>query len=393
MLKLEGGENMKIYFINSVVDYGSTGKIVRDLSNELLLNNHQTRIAYGRKVPLDSSNTFSIKSNISFGFHYFMSRLFDRHGLHSTHQTKRLIKDIKNFNPDIIHIHNLHGYYLNVPLLLNKLKLMPIKIIVTLHDSWLISGSNASFDYAGCKVWDDGCVISNNPKAYPISQGFQRQSKNFEWKKSSFKDFNNLTFISPSKWLKDIMETSFLKEYPIEVVHNGIDTSIFYERKDNDLAKLYQDDKVILGVANVWTKEKGLADMLELANRLDDTYKVILIGLTDKQISELPSNVIGIKRTSNADELAKYYSLALAYINPTYEDNYPTTNLEARACNTPLIAYDTGGNKEIKDAVIVPQADIDGLVSAIKYTHTKLVNHEDYSKELFIKEMLKHYTK
>lgn len=391
MVEYKGGETMKIYFVNSVLDYGSTGKIVRDLASQLLVEGHEVRMAYGRKDVKDSNHTFSLVSSTSFIYHYLMSRCFDRHGLHSTFQTKKLIRDIEDFNPDTIHIHNLHGYYLNVPLFLEAIKKMNKKVIITLHDAWLVSGSNAYFDFDGCAIWNNGCVVSNNPKSYPRADLFLRQAKNFAWKENAFKGFSNLTFISPSIWLKDLIQTTFLKKYPIAVVNNGIDTSVFYERKDSPLKEEYKDKKVILAVASVWEARKGLADIIKLSKLLDESYQIIIIGLSDKQLADLPNKIIGIKRTNDANQLAEYYSIAHAYINPTYEDNYPTTNLEARACNANIVAYDTGGNKEIKDAIIVEQGNVEAMAKAIIALEGKIINKVDYSKEKFIKEMLEYY--
>lgn len=383
---------MRVYFINSVVDYGSTGKIVRDLSEELKKNNHQIRMVYGRHDVKDRNDTLSIENRISFMHHYFMSRVFGRHGLHSTKQTKILINDIRTFKPDVIHIHNLHGYYLNVPLLLSEIKKMNVKVIITLHDTWLVSGSSAYFDYDGCAVWDDGCVVCNNTKSYPRADLFKRQRKNFKWKKEIFKDFNDLTFITPSEWLKDVIATTFLREYPCEVVNNGIDTSVFYARENTELNKTYKDKKVLLGVASIWERRKGLDDFIKLNSLISDEYQIVLIGLTPDQIKSLPEGMIGIERTSNADELAEYYSMSFAYLNPTYEDNYPTTNLEARSCHTNIIAYDTGGNKEVEGVVIVPKGDIEGMYREITLlSDDTRVSTFDYSKEKFIEDMMKYY--
>ncbi len=383
---------MRVYFINSVVDYGSTGKIVRDLSEELKKNNHQIRMVYGRHDVKDKNDTLNIENRISFTHHYFMSRVFGRHGLHSTKQTKILINDIRTFKPDVIHIHNLHGYYLNGPLLLPEIKKMNVKVIITLHDTWLVSGSSAYFDYDGCAVWDDGCVVCNNTKSYPRADFFKRQRKNFEWKREVFKDFDDLTFITPSEWLKDVVATTFLRDYPCEVVNNGIDTSVFYARENTELNKTYKDKKVLLGVASIWERRKGLDDFIKLNSLISDEYQIVLIGLTPDQIKSLPEGMIGIERTSNADELAEYYSMSYAYLNPTYEDNYPTTNLEARSCHTNIVAYDTGGNKEVEGVVIVAKGDIEAMYHEItQLSDDTRFNNVDYSKEKFIDDMMKYY--
>lgn len=384
---------MKIYFINSVVDYGSTGKIVRDLANQLKKQGNTVRIAYGRHDAKSSTDTLNLSTRPGFLLHYLLSRLFGRHGLHSTQKTKILIEDIKKFNPDTIHIHNVHGYYLNVPLLLKELKSMNVKIIWTLHDAWLISGSSAYFDYHGCKTWDMGCVECNSTKDYPRADLIKRQKKNFEWKKKSLTGFQNLTFITPSIWLMNLISSSFLNTYPCTVVNNGIDTTIFKQRINEGLTKRYQDKKVLLGVASIWERRKGLQDFIQLNEMISKDYNIILIGLSQKQIKELPETIIGVERTSDAKELAQYYSMAHAYLNPTYEDNYPTTNLEALSCNTPVIAYDTGGNKEVQGIEIVKQGDVKEMLSAIQKLpeNKKTLITSDLSKEYFAQQMMDLY--
>lgn len=384
---------MKVYFINSVVDYGSTGKIVRDLSNELKNEGHSVRIAYGRHDAKQKDDTLNLSTKLGFAYHYFMSRFFGRHGLHSTPQTHKLIKDIKDFNPDCIHIHNVHGYYLNVPLLLKELKKMDVKILWTLHDAWLISGSSAYFDYSGCKTWDNGCVECNSTKDYPRADFIKRQKKNFAWKKTSLKGFKNLTFITPSEWLKNLISDTFLNEYPCVVVNNGIDTSVFKPQMNQELENQFKEKKVLLGVASIWERRKGLDDFIALDQLISDEYIIVLIGLSSQQIQDLPDSIVGIERTSDANELAQYYSLAHAYLNPTYEDNYPTTNLEALACNTPVIAYDTGGNKEVKTLITVSQGDIKALYEEVRNLPNPKIQLDtsDLSKEHFAKLMMKLY--
>ena len=380
---------MKILFINSVVDYGSTGKIIRDLANGLNLEGHEVLIAYGRHTAKDSKNVFSVQDTLGMYSHVFFSRFFGRHGMHSSRATKKLINMIDSFKPDVINLHNLHGYYLNVPMLLQYLENYEGKILWTLHDTWLISGSSAYFDFNGCKVWNDGCVECNSTKDYPKSSFIKRQAKNFEWKKKSIVKLKNLSFITPSQWLKDVLATTYLKSNPCYVVNNGIDLNIFKENHNEEIEKQYEGKKVLLGVANKWEERKGLNDFIKLNDLLTDEFVIILIGLTPKEIANLPQGIIGITRTSNTEELANYYSLAHAFLNPTYEDNYPTTNLEALACNTPVIAYDTGGNKEVPGIEIVKQGDVLDLMNKIQNID---VNHHyplDYfSKERFLKEML-----
>lgn len=383
---------MKILFINSVVDYGSTGRIVRNLANALKEQGNEVLIAYGRIPSQNQTDTFYFGDKIATYTHVAMTRAFGRHGLHSTRATKRLIARIDSFNPDVIHLHNLHGYYLNVPMLINYLKNRNTKILWTLHDAWTVSGSSAYFDFNGCKTWDEGCVECNSTRDYPEALLFKRQKQNFAWKKEVFSGFNDLTFITPSQWLKDLLMTTFLKKYPIEVVHNGIDITEFKPGISE-----VSGNRMVLGVSNDWETRKGLQDIIELSKTLDCRYRITLVGLSEAQVKVLPNTITGIQRTQNIGELVKLYQDAFVFINPTYEDNYPTTNLEALACHTPVIAYDTGGNKEVANAPymnIIEQGNVEKLKETIENLEDISFNSFDrniFSNDLFVDEMLKLY--
>lgn len=332
---------MKIAFINSVVDFGSTGKIVRSLANALKEEGHEVLICYGRNYRGSDADTFYFGSDLDMKIHGVMTRLFGRHGLHSRKQTKLLIDKLDSYNPDVIHLHNIHGYYLNYPMLFEYLKKANIKVLWTLHDAWSFSGSSAYFDYHGCKVWEDGCVVCNSTQDYPEVKGLSRQKKNFSLKKKCFSGLNDLTIITPSQWLNCLASKTFLSQYPIITIHNGIDTGIF-----KPITTPSTNSFKILGVANIWEKRKGLDDFIKLRSLLDVRYEITLVGLSSAQIKDLPQGIKGIERTSSVEELVMLYSNANVYVNPTYEDNYPTTNLESLACHTAVVAYDTGGNRE-----------------------------------------------
>lgn len=178
-----------------------------------------------------------------------------------------------------------------------------------------------------------------------------------------------MILITPSKWLKNEVEKSYLKDYPIEVINNGVDTNLFKPTPSN-IKQQYgiEDKKVILGVSSVWNKMKGLDTFIELSKELDNQYQIVLIGLNKKQIEQLPTNIIGISRTENVQELVKWYSAAALFFNPTLEDTYPTTNLEAIACGTPVITFNTGGSPEsaYADEDKIVTNDMNSIIKAIK---------------------------
>lgn len=390
---------MKVLFVNSVCDYGSTGKIVRDLANGLKKQGHDVLICYGRHQAKDDTDTFYIGDKVATYNHVLMTRLFNRHGLHSNRATRKLIQKIETYQPDIIHLHNIHGYYLNVKMLFDALKNYEGKIYWTFHDCWPISGSSAYFDYNGCKKWDEGCVECNSTRDYPEALFIKRQKQNFKWKKQSFSGFTNLTLITPSAWLKDLLAQSFLAGYPCEVIHNGINTQLFKPTEDAKLTEKYQNKRVLLGVASIWEQRKGLEDFIKLNTMISDEEKIVLIGLSEEQLKTLPASMDGVLRTDSAEQLAAYYTLAHRFLNPTYEDNYPTTNVEALCCHTPIIAYDTGGNKEVATEpymTIVPKGDVNALYQAIKSDSEVCFDdfdHLKYDSSLFVEKTLKLYQK
>lgn len=384
---------MKILFVNSVLNYGSTGKIVQGLKKNLESNGHHVAVIYGRNEQVNESDSLFIGSKLSLYSHYMFSLLLGRHALHSSKMTKKAIQYIDEFNPDIIHLHNLHGYYLNVPMFLDYLSSRKhTKIIWTLHDAWLISGSSAYFDFYGIKSHYKKGIECNNTMDYPKNLLGLRQKNNIEWKINKINSLNNLTFVSPSEWLANTFKNSFLEDKNYRVINNGIDTQLF---SSDDIKK---ENKTIIGVANIWEKRKGLADFIKLREILDDSYRITLVGLNKKQIEALPGGIVGIERTENAAQLAELYSKAMYYVNPTYEDNYPTTNLESLSCGTQVLAYDTGGNKEVSSlpyVKIFPKGDITQIAEYIKannpYPDFTTFDKTKLSIDFFTKNTLKLY--
>ena len=337
----------RILFINSVCN-GSTGTICKNLYKAAKDAEHTCCIAYGRGDAPEGFNTIKIGNQLDIYLHVLKARLFDASGFGSKKATKDLIKQIEEFKPDVIHLHNIHGYYVNIEILFNYLKQHPeIKKIWTLHDCWSFTGHCAYYTYAKCDKWQI-CCNGNcpNKKEYPQTV-FSNIKSNFNKKKEIFSNVENMILVTPSKWLKDEVGKSYLKDYPIEVINNGVDINVF-KPTPSHIKQQYgiENKKVILGVASVWDKRKGLDTFIDLSRELDDQYQIVLIGLSKKQIEQLPNNIIGISRTENVQELVKWYSAADVYFNPTLEDNYPTTNLEAIACGTPVVTFNTGGSPE-----------------------------------------------
>lgn len=340
---------MKVLQINSVSGIRSTGRICTDLADMLTDQGDQCVIAYGRETVPDKYQAISerIGTKVDVYTHVVKSRLLDRTGFGSKNITKRFVNWIEESPPDIIHLHNLHGYYINIEVLFEYFAQTDIPIVWTLHDCWAFTGHCAHFSYIGCEKWRDGCKKCPQLGNYPASWGIDNSKNNWLRKREIFTSINNLTLVTPSQWLADLAKESFLSKYPIRVIPNGIDLQIFKPTPSDFRQKYHLEDKIIvLGVASVWDERKGLQDILEIADKLDDRYKVVLVGVTEKQKKEIDSKIIAITRTNNVRELAEIYTAADVFVNPTYEDNYPTTNLEAQACGTPVITYNTGGSPE-----------------------------------------------
>ncbi|HHD2785441.1 TPA: glycosyltransferase [Clostridium perfringens] len=360
---------MKVLQINSVCGVGSTGRIATDLYKVLEEQGHECVIAYGRGTAPEGIKTIKIGTDFDNYMHVAKTRLFDKHGFGSTKATKEFIKKVKEYDPDVIHLHNIHGYYINIEILFNYLKEVDKKVIWTLHYCWAFTGHCSHFDYIGCDKWKAECEKCPQKKEYPSSILKNNSNWNYEKKKQLFTSVNNMTIVTPSRWLSNLVKESFLNKYPIKVINNGIDLGIFKPTKSNFREKHNLQDKIIiLGVASVWTKKKGFYYFIEVAKKLNDSFKVVMVGISEKQKTRLPKNILAISRTNNAKELAEIYSAADIFINPTLEDTYPTTNLEAIACNTKVITFDVGGSKEAvldNNNSIVNGRDCDSLIDKI----------------------------
>lgn len=334
---------MRILFINTTCGRGSHGKICAQLAQEYMAQGHECRIAYGRDdVPVElDSLAVRIGSQASVYMHVFLTRLFDKHGFGSVFATKQFVEWADEFDPDILWMHNVHGYYLNLPILFRWIKSRPqMKVKWTLHDCWAFTGHCTNFSACKCEKWKNGCAHCIQKKEYPNSYFIDASRRNYRRKKAMFTGIPGMTLYTPSEWLADIVRQSFLGTYSVKVMSNPIDKQIFTHRPSNFREKHQLcDKKIVLGVANAWQRSKGLFDFCEVANRLDKSYQVILVGLTDKQKKMLPENVLGLGKTNNAVELAEIYSAADVFVNPSVEETFGMTVYEAALCGTPIIVY------------------------------------------------------
>lgn len=340
---------MKVLQINSVCGLGSTGRITNDIDSKLKENNIESYIAYGRETSIKNEHTLIIGGKLDYYVHGGLTRLFDTHAqFGSRTATKRFIEQVKKIDPDVIHLHNIHGYYLNIKILFDYLRISCKPVIWTLHDCWGFTGHCSHFSYAQCDKWIEGCHNCLQTRSYPASVLIDNSKRNYRIKRNLFTSLDNITLVTPSQWLAGLVAQSFLAKYPVRVIHNGIDIDVFKPVASESVRKKFAEGNrfIILGVASKWDQRKGLNHFIELSKMINNDCVIVLVGLSEKQIAELPPNIIGIKRTSNINELAQIYSAADVFINPTLEDNFPTVNLEALACGTPVITFNTGGSPE-----------------------------------------------
>lgn len=370
---------MKVLQINTTYGLGSTGRIVSGIDNLLQSEGIESYIGYGYGSLVDEQHYKIINKFDSYS-HNALSRLFDGQGLMSKMKTKKFVEWVDQISPDVIHLHNLHGNFFNYEILFDYLKKSNCRVVWTLHDCWTFTGHCAYFDMAGCEKWKTLCDHCPQTKGYPPS--FVDCSKrNYNLKKRLFTALGNrLTMIPVSNWLEDLLKESYFCNTRVQTIHNGINLSNFVPSPKG------KGNNYVLGVAAVWDERKGMKDFIKLRGLLDEKVDIILVGLTKKQIQALPEGIKGISRTNSVAELAQLYSDALVTVNPTYEDNYPTVNLESIACGTPVITYRTGGSPESVEescGVVVEKGDIEATRKSIYEIVSGSLKYESKKLRLF----------
>ena len=368
---------MTVVQINVTCGIGSTGKICLEIANLLDEKNIENYIFYsqGQSYFKDSIKLSDAKY---IKLQALKSRVFGNYGFCAKNATKKLIKSLKAIMPDVIHIHNIHGHNVNLKLLFDYIKANKIKVYWTFHDCWAFTGYCVHFDMVGCEKWKTGC--NGCPLRKQYSWFFDKSEKLYKKKKELLAGLD-LTIITPSKWLAKLVKESFLKGYEVKVINNGIDLDTFKPTKSNFKEKLgLQDKYIVLGVAMPWSRSKGLDVFIELSKKLGDCYQIVLVGTDDNIDRNLPKEILSIHRTNSVQELVQIYSSSDVFVNPTREDTYPTVNMEALACGTPVVSFNTGGSAEIVDSscgIIVNKDDVDALIAGIKH----VCENKPYSKE------------
>lgn len=359
--------------VNSALNYGSTGRIVENIGLKAVSKGWQCYVAHGARYQNKSNlATYQITTLREEQWAVVVSRLFDRHGLSSSNATKRFISFIEEIKPDIIHLHNIHGYYLNYEILFEYLIQTEIPVVWTLHDCWAYTGHCVHFDYIGCNKWKEGCFNCPSLKSYPSSYGLDNSSNNFALKQKLFTSIGNrLTLVTVSNWLKEITSQSFFSNNHIKTIYNGVDTKSFHTISSVSLRKKYhlENRYVLIGVATAWSDSKGFYDYIHLRKLLPDNYVIILVGLAQSLDNQLPSGMIGIERTQHVSELAQLYSAADVVLSLSKQETFGMTIVEAFSCGTPAIVYNKTAVPEIltlETGIIVEPGNYKELVAAIQ---------------------------
>ena len=381
---------MKIVEINAFAD-GSTGNIMMQIAKRAR-QLQQKAITFStivfsvkgvpQKQHIPEHHYFS--SYIENFIHYSLAQCTDGNGLFSVFATIRLIKQIKKIKPDILQLHNLHEYCISFPLLFRYIRKERINTVWTFHDCWAFTGHCMHFDYAECERWKTGCGKCRQKHINPRCR-VERSRYLWQKKKKCFTSADTLTIVTPSEWLAGLVRQSFLQSFPVKVIHNGIDTEVFSPVKSDFREKNRLTDKhIVLGVASDWGVMKGLDVFVKMSCDLKETYKVVLIGVDEALEKQLPANIYCIRRTQDKHELASIYTAADVFANPTREDTFPTVNIEALACGTPVVTYNTGGSPEILDKTCGSVVNKDDYLSFMKEI-IRICEEKPYQKDNCIK--------
>lgn len=378
---------MRIAELN-MLPYGSTGHIMLDIAKVANSFGHETRAFAPRFYQRGAKVAYPQSAGLTyFGspfenmLHLRLSQATGMHGCFSYFGTRELLRYLDDFRPDVLHLHNLHNWTIDLPLLFSYVKEKKIRTVWTLHDCWSFTGHCSLFDAIGCDKWKTKCHHCPQYKEYPKTF-VDSSACLYRLKKKWFSNVPDLTLVTPSAWLAGLVKESFLKDYPVRVINNGIDLRVF-KPTPSDFRERYGigNRHILLGVAFGWGRRKGLDVFIDLAERLDrEKYQIVLVGTNENTERSLPAHILSIRQTQDQAELAEIYTAADVFVNPTREENYPTVNMEAIACGTPVLTFDTGGSPEILDSTcgsVVPKSDIQTMHQEI----LRICETRPYSEE------------
>lgn len=391
---------MKVLQIN-IFGNLSTGRIAVDIYRTLISEGHQGVIAFARNSVPDDVPYIKIGNKLSVYYDGILTRLTDSAGFYSQNATRKLIKEIQEYDPNIIHLHNLHGYYINIEILFDFLKQYGKPVVWTLHDCWAFTGHCCYYSMAGCEKWIDGCHDCEQIHAYPKSLFIDNSKINYQKKQELFTSVPSLQLVTVSKWLEREVKKSFLRDLPCTTIYNGIDLNVF-KPTDSDFRKKYvlEGKIIILGVASTWDVRKGLNDFIELSSMLNEEYKIVVVGVNKEEKARLPNSILGIERTNSVKELAEIYTVADVFFNASVEETFGLPTVEAMACGTPVIVYDCTALPEVVNdqcGFVVKEHDLKSVVDCVEkasnvFEQRKIVNiATKYSRQQMVNNYIKRY--
>lgn len=356
---------MKVLFINTVFERSSTGRIIHDICVRLRQQGHDSMVIYGRYPVQSEFPSMCFNSKIENILHGVNTRLFDRHGFGPKATTKKIIETIKHYQPDIIHLHNIHGYYVNIKLLFQFLKQMDLPVVWTVHDCWPYTGHCVYYDYIGCDKWKTECCQCPKKREYPASYGIDNSKRNYNQKRELFNSIPNLTLVAVSDWLKEQLGMSFLKHHRIQRIYNGIDQTVFRPIKTDIKKRMgLEGKKVFLAVSDGWSERKGKNLLYQFTDYLNPDEVLIMVGLSEKDLKSCPKQLLGMGRTENLQQLVELYSAADIVLNPSYEETFGMITAEALSCGTPVIVSNATASPELVNSTcgrIIEKGNISDL--------------------------------
>lgn len=363
---------MRIFQLNTVCGIKSTGRIAAEIGKLVEADGGECLIGTGANFVPDPAKHMAVKtlSVPKRKAYSLLIRWLDAEGCFNWFGTWKLTRKMESFRPDVVHLHNIHGGYLHAGMLFRYLKKKNIPVVWTLHDCWPFTGHCAYFDYSGCERWQTRCHDCPQLHSYPVCRGVDGSGRNHIRKQKQFTSLPNLTMVAPCRWMTEPLGKSYMKDYPVRVIYNGVDLKSF-RPVESDIRKRFgvENGKLVLAMASDWDERKGLRYLIKAAEKLGGDYHFVVIGLSKAQVDALPKGMVGIEHTANVEELVQWYSAADCLANPSMEDNMPMVNLEALACGTPIVTFRTGGCPEAVDektGIVVEKEDVDGLCEGIR---------------------------
>ena len=385
---------MKVLQINSVCGIRSTGRICTDISVVLCQTGDECRIVYGREMVPEIFQKYAhrVGNDFSVKIDAIKTRLLDNAGFNSKKATKELIAWIEDYNPDIIHLHNIHGYYINIEILFEYLKIANKPVIWTLHDCWAFTGHCSHFSLIDCNKWKTMCQNCPQTKNYPSSLFFDNSEKNFKKKKQLFTSLDNMTLVTPSEWLAGKVRESFLGKYDVISIPNGIDLEIFKPTKSNFREKYgFENKKIILGVSTFWDESKGIKDFVELSKILPSDYQIVLVGISEEEVRAkgLPQNIFCMSRTNSVKELSEIYTAADVFVNPSRQETMGLVTVEAMACGTPVVVSNYTAVPEVvteAGGIVLDSISAESILEGINYIFSRNYDNTVANAEKFEKK-------